>query len=257
METFKYICKKCNFCSNRRSHFEKHLLTKKHMHKKKHDYVCICGKNYKHRSSLNIHRQKCEQSTQVILTQINNKLTNLQQPYTTITNNNNGTINNFNLNFYLNETCKDAINISDFVNSINLSLEDLEHTGRKGYVEGITNIFKKNLNNIEKHLRPVHCSDLKREIMYIKSNNKWLRESDKKPVLTNAIKSVANENIRKISDWRKENPDCGKADSRKNNLYLKIIGNAMCGSTDEEIEMNYARIIKNIAKQTTIDKNKD
>ena len=112
------------------------------------------------------------------------------------------------------------MNMSDFVSSIKVNLEDLENTGRQGYVQGITNIVIKNLNNMEHHLRPLHCSDYKREILYIKENDKWTKETEEKPILTNAIKTIANENIKQIKNWTNAYPDCIKADSKKNNLYL-------------------------------------
>ncbi len=95
---------------------------------------------------------------------------------TTNSHNNNKT---FNLSVFLNQTCKDAMNISDFVSSIKLNLDDLENTGRQGYVQGITNIVLKNLNNVEQHMRPLHCSDLKREVLYIKENNEWIKDLKK------------------------------------------------------------------------------
>ena len=176
----------------------------------------------------------------------------------------NNTINNthinshnkaFNLNFYLNETCKDAMNISDFVNSIKINLEDLENIGRTSYIEGVSNIILKNLNNIEKHLRPLHCSDSKREILYIKENNEWTKESDSKPILTKAIKIIANENIKQIKHWADKHPDCTKSSSRKNDLYLKIVSNSMNGLTEEEGRKNINKIISNLAKETVIQKN--
>jgi hypothetical protein len=173
-----------------------------------------------------------------------------------INNNCNNTINNktFNLNVYLNETCKDAMNISEFISSIKPNLEDLENTGRKGYIEGISNIIFKNLNNLEHHMRPMHCSDQKREILYIKENNEWTKETDSKPILTKAIKIVANENIKQIKHWRDKYPDCTDSESKKNNLYLKIVSNSMNGSTHEEGCKNIDRIISNVAKEVTIDK---
>jgi hypothetical protein len=160
----------------------------------------------------------------------------------------------FNINLFLNETCKDAMNITDFVNSIQLNLEDLENTGRRGYIEGISNIILKNLNNIEQHLRPLHCSDLKREVLYIKDNNKWEKETNDKPILTKAIKNIANENIKQIRFWKDKHPDCTSADSRKNDLYLKIVSNSMNGLTEEEGKKNINKIISNVAKETTIQK---
>jgi hypothetical protein len=160
----------------------------------------------------------------------------------------------FNLNFFLNETCKDAMNISDFVSSIKLNLEDLENTGRQGYIEGISNIIVKNLNNLEQHYRPLHCSDLKREVLYIKENDEWTKETNDKPILTKAIKIIANENIKQIQNWKAKNPDCTYSDSRKNDLYLKIVSNSMNGLTEEEGHKNINKIISNIAKETVIQK---
>jgi len=161
---------------------------------------------------------------------------------------------NFNLNFFLNETCKNAMNISEFVSSIQMNLDDLEHTGRTGYIEGISNIIVKNLNRLEQHMRPLHCSDFKREVLYIKDNNEWLKESGNKPILTNAIKTIANDNIKQISKWKDNYPDCTKSESKKNDLYLKIVSNSMNGLTKEEGEKNINKIITNVAKQVTIDK---
>jgi hypothetical protein len=112
------------------------------------------------------------------------------------------------------------MNITDFVSSIKMELADLEHTGRTNYVEGITNIVVKNLNNLEQQMRPLHCSDLKREVLYIKDNNEWTKENDNKPILTKAIKTIANENIKQINKWVQHYPDCIKSDSMKNELYF-------------------------------------
>lgn len=160
----------------------------------------------------------------------------------------------FNINLFLNETCKNAMNMSDFINSIQLSLDDLEHTGRTGYIEGISNIILKNLNSLEQNMRPLHCSDLKREVLYIKDNDQWQRESENKPIMTNMIKTIANENIKQIGVWRSNYPDCTKSDSKKNDLYLKIVSNSMNGLTKEEGNRNIERIISNIVKQVTINK---
>ena len=173
-----------------------------------------------------------------------------------ISNNNNTNCNNksFNLNFYLNETCKDAINIEDFVSSVKVTLEDLERTGREGYVDGITKIAVKNLNDYGETMRPFHCGDLKREIMYVKSNNEWTKETDSKPILTKAVKAIARENIKQIQKYQQKYPDCTEYNSKKNNLYLKIVSNSMNGYTDEECKQNIDKVIHNLAKETTIDK---
>jgi len=176
-----------------------------------------------------------------------------------ITNNNNTTHTNshnktFNLQFFLNETCKDALNITDFVSSIKLSLDDLENTGRQGYIEGVSNIILKNLNKLGHYDRPIHCADQKREVLYIKNDNQWFKESEEKPLLTKAIKTIANENIKQIKTWRDQNPDCTKSDSKKNNLYLKIVSNSMSGSDQEDCDKNLNKIISNVAKETLIPK---
>jgi hypothetical protein len=248
-------------------------------------FSCICGNVYKHMSSLCKHKKKCcgkintineddEDTYQGINIkdkdalvlhllkqngELQNKIIELASNFS-ITNNNSHNTNttnidkNFNLNFFLNETCKNAMNISEFVSSIQMNLDDLEHTGRTGYIEGISNIIVKNLNRLEQHMRPLHCSDFKREVLYIKDNNEWLKESGNKPILTNAIKTIANDNIKQISKWKDNYPDCTKSESKKNDLYLKIVSNSMNGLTKEEGEKNINKIITNVAKQVTIDK---
>ena len=160
--------------------------------------------------------------------------------------------NKFNLNVYLNETCKNAINISDFVSSLIVSVNDLEDTSRLGYVEGVSNIFLNGLKQLDVHDRPVHCADQKREILYIKDNNEWTKDTDDKAVLTKAIKQVAHKNIKKISEWQKLNPEYNDPESKQNDKYQKILLNAMSGSTKEESDKNYEKIIKNVVKNTVI-----
>lgn len=180
-----------------------------------------------------------------------NNLTNNTTNNITNTNSHNKT---FNLQFFLNEQCKDALNITEFVSSIKMQITDLETTGRRGYVEGVSRIINKNLKELDMFKRPIHCSDLKRETLYIKNDNEWKKENDDKPLLTKAIKQVANENIRQICEWKKEHPNCTDSDSRQNDLYLKIVSNSMSGGTSEEQNKNYEKIISNIAKEVVIDK---
>jgi hypothetical protein len=170
------------------------------------------------------------------------------------TNNSNNTNNTktFNLQFFLNEQCKDALNIGEFVDSIKIQISDLEATGRQGYVEGITCIINKNLDKLDKCKRPIHCTDLKREVLYIKNNDEWVKEDSTTPLLKKAIKDIAFKNILQINEWRKLHPDCNQSDSRKNDLYLKIVSNAMSGSTTEEQLKNYDKIVSNIIKGVVI-----
>jgi hypothetical protein len=172
-----------------------------------------------------------------------------------ITNNTNNISNNkFNLNVFLNEECKDAINISEFVDSLVINVNDLEETARLGYSEGISKILINGLNQLEVNKRPVHCSDAKREILYIKDDNKWNKENEVKPIITLAIKQVAKKNIKQIDEWKKLNPKYSDPTSKQNDKYHKLIGEAMCGSTKEETERNYEKIISNVARYSTINK---
>ncbi len=166
--------------------------------------------------------------------------------------NNNNNNKTFNMQFFLNETCKNAMNISDFVNSIEPTLEDLENVGRVGYVKGISDIIINNLNKIEATDRPFHCSDLKREILYVKNENVWSRETEDKPILLKAIKDIAFKNMQNINQWKEMHPGCTQADSKKNDLFLNIVSNSMCGLTKEESNKNFSKIISNLSKKVTI-----
>ena len=171
-------------------------------------------------------------------------------------NNNNNTTNShnksFNLNFFLNETCKDAMNIMDFVDSIKLQLSDLENVGEVGYVNGISNIIVKNLNELDVSKRPVHCTDKKRETLYVKDENKWEKDDEKKK-LRKAIKRVATKNQRLLLKFKEEHPDCGYSASKYSDQYNKIIVESMGGSGNNDLEKE-EKIIRNITKQVVIDK---
>jgi len=159
----------------------------------------------------------------------------------------------FNLNVFLNEHCKDAMNIMDFVDSVKLQLSDLESVGRLGFVEGISNIILRNLRALDVHKRPVHCSDSKREVMYIKDEDKWEKEEDDKQKLRKAIKKIASKNYVLIPQFKEVHPDCSKASSPYSDQYNKLIIEAMGGSGNEDFD-NENKIIKKIAKEVVIDK---
>ena len=167
--------------------------------------------------------------------------------------NNNSNNKTFNLNVFLNERCKDAMNIMDFVDSLKLQLSDLESVGKLGFVEGISNIIVKNLKALDVHKRPVHCSDSKREVIYIKDENKWEKENEDKQKLRKAIKRIANKNSRLLSTFKEKHPDCIKSASLYSEQYNKLIIEAMGGSGNEDFD-NENKIIKKIAKEVTIDK---
>jgi len=168
--------------------------------------------------------------------------------------NSNNTNNKFNLNFFLNEQCKDALNIMDFVNSLALQLNDLENVGKLGYSEGISKIFINGLKQLDVFKRPIHCSDLKRETLYVKDENAWEKENDEKAKIKQAIKRIANKNIKQIPEWQKENTQSQDTTTKKHEEYMKIVGESMGGVNYIEDERNYNRIIKNVAKEVVIDK---
>ena len=250
------------------------------------NYTCNCGKKYKHRQSLFKHKTKCEElNSNNVDTDINNnnitKITSslvleilkqnkeltiknleltdkiIKTNNNTITNSNN--INNshnktFNLNLFLNETCKDAMNITDFVDSIQLQLSDLENVGRLGYVNGISKIIIKNLNALDETKRPIHCTDTKREILYVKDEDIWKKDNDNdKKCVKKAIKRIAYKNCKLIPEFREKHPDCNKSDSMYSDQYNKMIVEAMGGSGNNDEEKEY-KIIQNISKEVQINK---
>ena len=175
-------------------------------------------------------------------------------------NNSINTINNlnsnnktFNLQFFLNETCKDAMNIMDFVESVKLQVSDLENVGKVGYIEGISNIIIKNLQALDVEKRPVHCADQKREVIYIKDEDIWEKEDATNKKLRKAIRMIAHKNICMFKDFREKYPDCEDYDSKKNSQYNKIVYESMGGKGDDDYDKD-TKIIKKIAKNVIIDK---
>ena len=176
---------------------------------------------------------------------------------TSITHNNNN-INNhsnnktFNLQFFLNEQCKDAMNISDFANSFELQLSDLESVGELGYVEGITKIMVDRLNSMDIYKRPIHCSDVKRETLYVKDDNKWEKEGKNNPKLRYTIKTISFRNMKLAALWSETYPESQDGESHFNDTYLKIIKESTGGNG--EISDSENKIIRRIAKEIVIDK---
>jgi hypothetical protein len=170
-----------------------------------------------------------------------------------ITNNNNSHNKSFNLNFFLNETCKNAMNITDFINSLQLQISDLEKVGEVGYIEGISNIIIKNLNALDVTLRPIHCTDKKRETMYVKDEDKWEKEDDKKAKLHKMVRKVSNKNIDLISEFKELYPDWKKSTSKVSGQFDKIIIESMGGAGNNDYEKE-EKIIKKISKEVFVDK---
>ena len=170
---------------------------------------------------------------------------------TTNTNSNNTTNNNFNLQFFLNETCKDALNLTEFINSLQLQLKDLEYTANNGHIKGITNIFQTALSNMEENKRPMHCTDLKREIMYIKENDEWNKD-DEKAKMKGTINQITNKNIGNIEEWLEKYPGHINPNSPDFDKFVKMTSNCM-GTGNEEDDN---KIVRNVMREVTIDKKK-
>ena len=291
----KFNCEKCNYKCSKTSDWKKHISTRKHSimypslpfclpdclpdRTKITEKInsCQCGKEYKHKQSLYVHRKSCnlnekiitdcnsdiKQLTTVILQIVTNndefKKIILEQnkqimelSKTQIGNNNINSHKKFNINLFLNEKCKDALNISDFVSQLNIDVKDLEETGRLGFAEGITRIFIDGLNQLDIYNKPIYCNNSKREVFYIKDSDKWTKEEDDKPILTKAIKEVASNNIKQIFELHKKNSKHDDSILQQNNKYLQIVFGTNAGFSKEEIEKNYNKIISNLATETVI-----
>ena len=160
--------------------------------------------------------------------------------------------NKFNLNFFLNEQCKDAMNITDFVNEMVLTVEDLKNTGKLGYIDGITKIFTDKLKEMDTYNRPLHCTDLKRETLYIKEDNEWDKDDDKGKMKV-AIERVANKNLDNLNNWKEENPNHVVMDSNADKEFVEIMTNSL-GGMGSQREKNKQKIIKNVLKEVIVDR---
>lgn len=286
-----YLCTQCNYQTKHKHHFTRHISTDKHnknirklTQPNQLKYVCDCGRSYNYKSGLCKHKNRCNYKYEPMMYDINpitqndlilmlidqnqefkqmmmdqnKKITELIQEkggvYNDNSTNDNSTSNNFNLHVFLNVTCKDAINMSDFLNSINIGLEDLEQTGRLGYVDGISKIFIDRLNELNIHDRPMYCTDLRREIIYIKNNNVWEKETSDRKQLKCIINTITHKNMSQILVWQTRNPDWNNSNSRTNDIYLQIVSNNMSGATEEETNQNYDKIISRIARDVVIQK---
>ena len=287
-----FNCEICDFKCCKKSNFDKHLLTLKHQKatlcyenatylEPKNAKCPFCEKDFKHTSSMYRHKKtcsvlqnepSCEPSSEPssesnnsnlveYLMKENSELKNMildvcKNMNFHNTNNSNNITNShnkaFNLNFFLNETCKDAMNISDFVESIQLQVSDLENVGELGFVEGISNIIVKNLNALDITQRPIHCTDKKRETIYIKDENIWEKDEDQSK-MRKAIKKVVTKNMRLIPKFREQYPDYKNSYSKTSDRYNKLIIESMGGSGDNDAEKE-DKIIRNIVKNVVVDK---
>jgi len=269
------------------------LLTKK-VQKSSKKFICeSCDKCYKSRVGLWKHKQLCSDAMDVsyntvdklalqssemtiqttesntvielirqnqefkeLIMEQNKQLIELAQKPTT-TNNNMNTINNnqkFNLNFFLNEQCKDAMNMSDFLENMQLDIEDLTETGRLGYVGGISRILVNKLREIDTYKRPLHCTDMKREILYIRENDEWSKEDNYKETLKELVDRVANKNCKTMSQWTEEHPNYTEMDSFENQEFMRLSNAILGGFGDQECKQFRDKITRNVIKEVVIHK---
>ena len=285
---YKFSCNICNYYTNHVKDYNKHLDTAKHINRTKKDnldhskpkqYHCKkCNKMYNARNSLWYHQQKClvNKDIQAIeydnepkynddnkidkdelilqLLKQNSELLEIMKNGTNTYNNHSNNINSnnktFNLQVFLNETCKDAMNINDFVDSIKLQLSDFERMGEVGYAQGISDIITSNLQALDITQRPVHCTDKKRETMYVKDQDQWTKEDDNKSKIKKMIKRIENKNIQIIPQFQKKYPNYANPKSHESDKYHKTIIEVMGGPGGSEGKEG--KIIRNISKVTTI-----
>ena len=296
-----FICLDCDFKCCKRGDYNRHIMTLKHNNLTNPNQItsitsnhiieqfnCICGKKYKHNSTLCKHKKGCsfkkkdttdEEKNNIPIpdkdliytllkqnTELQNQIIDMcKNNSNTVNNNNNITTNTntntntnshnktFNMNVFLNEQCKDAMNISEFVDSIQLGLADLVSVGKLGYVEGISGIIIKRLNELDIHKRPMHCGDEKRHSMYIKEDGKWEKQPDDNNRVRKLIRQVAFKNTKNTVLFKEKHPDCVTSASRYSDQYNKIVIESFGGQGDDKEKEN--KMVRMIAKAVYIDKN--
>lgn len=163
--------------------------------------------------------------------------------------------NNININFFLNDTCKDAMNIADFIDTLKIGMGDLDNFGKGGFIEGVSNVIIKRLNELEVAERPIHCTDLKRKSLYLKDKDTWNKEEPGMNNMKKMIDSVRHKNMMKLPEWQEENPSSRVLSTSKHREYMTIANKVMGGGTDAEDEHNYKSIINKVSGATVLSKN--
>jgi hypothetical protein len=284
----KFYCVPCDFKCSKQSNYNNHLLTAKHKNRTNIEHLeqkalCCenCNKEYTSRNSLWYHKKKCEKMQKMLENaqdanavtlkkmeeimmlafeqnkQLVDKNMELAQkmleiasePKTVHTNSHN---KQFNLNFYLNDTCKNAINMGDFVNSLQIDTEELENVGKLGYVEGFSNIFIRGLKDLDETKRPMHCVDKKRETLYIKDNGSWNKD-EKQDRIKEVIGLIAHKNFMKLMQWKDENPQHENPETKKHAQYVELVKQVFTGITPED-DNGINKIIRKVASEVCVDK---
>ena len=276
--TPKFICEICDYKCCNNSNYKKHLLTKKHKNAEmvhngikkvlksttteNQEWKCSCGKIYKFRSGYYRHKKICckedennkELKNMFLSVVEENKelrklITKQQEQIGDIIPRIGNTTTNLNVQMFLQESCKDALNISEFINSLNIHINDLEHTKKYGLCQGIANIFVNGLKELGTYKRPIHCTDIKRETLYIKDNNEWGKEESSKDILKKSLHELAVKQRKAISEWEESNPGWEKSEQLSQE-WIILVKNVM-GKIDEDAFIEN-KIIKSIAKEVKI-----
>ena len=286
-----YECTYCNYITKRKSQYNRHLSTRKHINRTNTNiivpnsskvYQCECKKSFKHASSLWNHKQKCKgiiadpstvlsnqiepslviellkqnQDFKAMMVEQHKKMTEQQDTILELSknigNNNNNNNKTFNLQMFLNTDCKDAINLTDFIKTIQLEMNDMLHIGNTGYVEGISDILIGALNKLQITERPIHCTDVRRETVYIKEDNKWDKSNAENPVLRKAIHYIDKQNQHLLPKWMEENPDSQDLDTPENIQLMKMFANSL-GQGEEQSKLNQ-KILKKILPRVALSK---
>ena len=299
-----FYCKFCDYSTSRNSQYNRHLMTAKHKiltdpNKKSSapqtSFVCECGKEYKHLSSLCAHKKNCKyldrmyvegqhnninadnheihnetssivelikqnQDFKSLLIEQQKENQNLQKQLIEVVKDgktiNNTTNNNqkFNLNFFLNTTCKDAMNMSEFIENMNINFKDIENIGKNGYVEGMTSMILSRIKDLDVTKRPMHCTDLKRETMYIKDNDEWSKDTPENSKLHNMISIVSKQNYGTLPLWREMYPECKDGNNPKYDFCMDMMRNILGEVGDEQIRLDN-KVIKKLSQHILVDKN--
>ena len=283
-----YSCKVCDFISSKKSNYDNHLLTAKHKYRtfrtensqKMPLHICECGKTYKARNSLWYHKKKCKEGDSEskmknntedsiksivdnenkidvnVVRELINQNRELQNELMNVVHNKSNIINNntqnneVNINMFLNDKCKNALNFADFINGIEISQHDLENNAQLGFVNGVSKILTDNLKQLTLHERPIHCTNVKREIMYIKDDNQWQKEEEiVKEKLSQAIKSISRKSISSLLYWKQNNPEYEDIDSEFSNKCITIQQHSTAGNKQD---IYYPKVIHNLAKTNRI-----
>jgi len=283
-----YHCTNCNYTTCRKSQYTRHISTEKHKltlqpneNSSKHMmYICNCGKKYKHMSSLCSHKNRCSytnittplqnepDTTQIVgimetlikenqefkklMIEQNSQIMEIAKNSQVI--NNTTTNQKFNLNFFLNDTCKDAMSITDFLRNMNVHIDELEYIGNHGYVNGMTKMIMDRLKGMDITKRPIHCTDIKRETMYIKDDSGWSKDTDELTKLRKILGRISMNNYRTVPDWRNAHPECEVMETKTYDFCYKMM-RALLGDVEEEQIKLDNKIIRNMAKELFVHKN--